>query len=203
MIADDDFVPGRPISGFKTGPLGMGHVVWQVEDSSPMLTFYRDVMKFSVSDYSITPIKLHVFNVNQRHHSFAIVETGKRGFHHFMVELLSLDDIGQGYDLAFFERKSVAYGLRRHTNDYMTSFYTHIPSEFFVEYGWGGRMIDIDDGEPYEMTDGPSFWGHERYAMPPDQRAKARKLRLGAAAKGIRADVDVDCPWLNSVIACD
>ena len=203
MLAEDEFIPGRPLSGFKTGPLGMGHVVWQVEDISPMLTFYRDVLKFSVSDFANTPIKLHFFHVNQRHHSLALVETGKRGFHHFMVELLSLDDVGQGYDLAFYERESVAYGLGRHTNDYMTSFYAHTPSEFFVEYGWGGRMIDLDAWVPYEMTDGPSFWGHERYAIPPDQRAEARKLRLDAAAKGLRADVDLDCPWLNSVIARD
>src|SRR5262245_30944051 len=30
-IASEAFVPGRPISGFRTGPLGLGHVVFNVE----------------------------------------------------------------------------------------------------------------------------------------------------------------------------
>ena len=31
-VAADPFQPGRPISGFRTGPLGMGHAVLNVED---------------------------------------------------------------------------------------------------------------------------------------------------------------------------
>ena len=120
-----------------------------------------------------------------------------------MVEFSHLDDVGQGYDIAQLEEGRIAYTLGRHTNDYMTSFYTRTPSEFFIEYGWGGRMIQPDSWEPQEMLDGPSFWGHERYALPADQRSGARKLRLDAAAKGLRADVAIDCPWLNSVIARD
>ncbi len=30
-IASDPFMPGRCISGFRTGPLGLGHVVFNVE----------------------------------------------------------------------------------------------------------------------------------------------------------------------------
>jgi hypothetical protein len=33
MIASDPFLPGRPIDGFKTGPLGMGHAVLHVPKS--------------------------------------------------------------------------------------------------------------------------------------------------------------------------
>ena len=157
-IASDPFKPGRPISGFRTGPLGMGHAVINVEDVEPLLPFYRDVLGFHVTDYGLKPYKLYFFHINGRHHSFAMVGSGKAGLHHFMVELYSLDDVGQGYDLANLEENRVAYTLGRHTNDHMTSFYSHTPSGFFVEYGWGGRVIDPATWGPHETHDGPSFW---------------------------------------------
>ena len=201
-VADDPFRPGRPISGFRTGPLGMGHAVLNVKDTEPLLSFYRDLLGFRVSDYALTPYKLYFFHINGRHHSFAMVGSGKRGLHHFMVELCSLDDVGQGYDLAQLEEGRVAYTLGRHTNDHMTSFYTHSPSGFFVEYGWAGLVIDPATWQPHETHDGPSLWGHERLYMAPEPRAQLREMRLSAAAHGVRAPVDIpNCPWLNAVIA--
>lgn len=204
-IASEPFVPGRPISGFRTGPLGMGHAVLNVDDIEPMLAFYRDLLGFHVSDYGLTPYKLYFFHLNGRHHSFAMVESGKRSMHHFMVELGSLDDVGQGYDLAQLDEGRVAYTLGRHTNDHVTSFYSHTPSGFFIEYGWGGRVIDPATWQPHETFDGPSLWGHERLYMPDDLRARLRNMRLDAAARGVQVpDPSVprlNCPWLDSVIA--
>jgi 2,3-dihydroxybiphenyl 1,2-dioxygenase len=203
-VTTDRFRPSRPISGFRTGPLGMGHAVLNVVDVEPLLPFYRDLLGFHVTDYGLTPYKLYFFHINGRHHSFAMVGSGKAGLHHFMVELCSLDDVGQGYDLAQLEDGRIAYTLGRHTNDYMTSFYTHSPSGFFVEYGWGGRVIDPSTWQPHETHDGPSFWGHERLYMEPEQRARLRGMRLAAAAKGIRAPLRVpNCPWLDAVIASE
>jgi len=203
-IASDPFQPGRPISGFRTGPLGMGHAVLNVENVDWLLPFYRDLLGFHISDYGLKPYKLYFFHINGRHHSFAMVGSGKKGMHHFMVELCSLDDVGQGYDLAQLEEGRVAYTLGRHTNDYMVSYYSHTPSGFFVEYGWGGRVIDPATWQPHETFDGPSFWGHERLYMPPEQRARLRDMRLSAAAKGLRAPMRVvDCPWLDAVIASE
>ena len=91
------------------------------------------------------------------------------------------------YDLAQLEEGRVAYTLGRHTNDYMTSYYSHSASGFFVEYGWGGRVIDPNPWQPDETFDGPSFWGHERLYMEPEQRARLREMRLSAAARGVRA----------------
>ena len=204
VVADHPFQPGRPISGFRTGPLGMGHAVLNVEDVETLLPFYRDLLGFRVSDYGLKPYKLYFFHVNGRHHSFAMVGSGKRGLHHFMVELCSLDDVGQGYDLALLEDGRVAYTLGRHTNDHMTSFYTHSPSGFFVEYGWAGRVIDPATWQPHETHDGPSFWGHERLYMEPEPRARLREMRLSAAARGVRAPLSIpNCPWLDAVIASE
>ena len=156
-VADRPFAPGRPISGFRTGPFGRGHVVLHVVDVELLLPFYRDLLGFHLSDYGHTPYKLYFFHLNGRHHSFAMVGSGQAGFHHFMVELRSLDDVGQGYDLAQLGENRVAYTLGRHTNDHMMSFYVHTPSGFFVEYGWGGRTIDPETWVPHETFDGPSF----------------------------------------------
>jgi len=198
-VADTPFVPGRPISGFLTGALGMGHVVMNVASVDTLLPFYRDVLGFGISDYSLKPYKLFFFHVNGRHHSLAMVETGKQSLHHFMVELGSLDDVGQGYDLAQMRDNGIAYSLGRHTNDFMTSFYTRTPSEFFIEYGWGGRIIEPANWQPYEMHDGPSYWGHERLSMTPTQREHFRNMRLDLAGRGVRAPVN--CAWFDAVRA--
>jgi 2,3-dihydroxybiphenyl 1,2-dioxygenase len=204
-VASEPFKPGRPISGFRTGPLGMGHVVLNVAEVEPLLPFYRDLLGFEVSDFGLTPYKLYFFHVNGRHHSFAMVGSGRRTLHHFMVELGSLDDVGQGYDLAQLEDGRVAYTLGRHTNDHMTSFYVNTPSGFFIEYGWGGRVIDPKTWQPHETFDGPSLWGHERLYMADEQRKRLREMRLSAAARGVRVpDPSVpplNCPWLDAVIA--
>src|SRR5271165_4283339 len=65
-VADDPFRPSRPISGFRTGPLGMGHAVLNVEDVEPLLPFYRDLLGFRVSDYGLKPYKLYFFHINGR-----------------------------------------------------------------------------------------------------------------------------------------
>lgn len=201
-LADTAFVPGRPISGFKTGPLGMGHIVLNVQDAGPLLAFYRDLLGFKVSDYGLSPIEMYFFHVNERHHSFAVIGTGRSDLHHFMVEMQSLDDVGQGYDLALEQRDRIAYTLGRHTNDWMTSFYATSPSGFFVECGWGGRQIDVENWQPHETFDGPSYWGHDRLHQTPQMRDAMREMRLNAARKGLRAGPPViDCPWLDSVIA--
>lgn len=192
----EPFVPGRPIDGFKTGPYGMGHAVLHVPDVRPLLPFYRDVLGFNLSDYGLTPVPLYFFHVNERHHSFAIIQSKQTGFHHFMVEYDNLDDMGQGYDLALTGLAEIAYTLGRHTNDYMTSFYACTPSGFFVESGWGGRMIDPATWTPEETHVGPSFWGHERLHLDEKMRDAFRTKRLETASRGHRAPPMIDCPWL-------
>ena len=46
------FKPSRPISGFKTGALGMGHVVLHAKDFNKLVPFYKDLLDFKISDYS-------------------------------------------------------------------------------------------------------------------------------------------------------
>jgi 2,3-dihydroxybiphenyl 1,2-dioxygenase len=205
----DPFVPGRPISGFRTGALGLGHVVLQVKNVAAQLAFYRDLLGFRLTDYYSYPFSATFLHLNPRHHSLAFVETGKDAVHHVMMELYSLDDVGQGYDLAMAQEGRIATTLGRHTSDFITSFYMWTPSGFMVEYGWGARNIDPKTWQAYERKEGPSIWGHDRSWLPLEQQAEARKLRLQNAAKGFRKPVQVIegnyevmpgvCPWWDSI----
>jgi 2,3-dihydroxybiphenyl 1,2-dioxygenase len=207
-VDDTPFSPGRSISGFRTGPLGLGHAVLTVEQIGPVMSFYVDVLGFGLSDYIEKPFRAYFFHVNARHHSLALIETGKNSMHHLMVELFSLDDVGQSYDVALKEDR-VNVTLGRHTNDLMTSFYARTPSSFMVECGWGGREIDPESWKPVEMFDGPSLWGHERVWLSAQDREVAREMRMRAAAEGRRAPVQVmegnfklmsgTCPWWDGV----
>jgi hypothetical protein len=108
-----------------------------------------------------------------------------------MLELQSLDDVGQGYDIAQQCQDRVSVTLGRHSNDFMTSFYARSPSDFMIEYGWGGRSIDPATWQPKEFFHGASLWGHERYWLPPEKRREALEMRLQAAADGFQAPVHV------------
>ena len=156
---DGEFTPGRDISGFKTGDLGLGHVVLMVPELEPAARFYTDVLGFRLSDYMTVPFKATFLHTNPRHHSLALLEVGVSALHHFMVELDDVDDVGRGYDLVQAEGIEVARTLGRHTNDRMISFYARTPSGFEVEYGYGGRLVDDASWEPCELT-ATSSWGH-------------------------------------------
>jgi 2,3-dihydroxybiphenyl 1,2-dioxygenase len=208
-IDDAPFCPGRSISGFRTGPLGLGHAVLTVENIDAVMPFYVDLLGFGLSDYMQKPFRAYFFHINARHHSLALIETGRNGMHHLMVELFSLDDVGQSYDVAMSEPDRVRVTLGRHTNDLMTSFYARTPSSFMVECGWGGREIDPSTWQPFELQDGPSLWGHERLWLRPADREVAREMRMRAAAAGLRAPVQVmdgnyklmsgTCAWWDGV----
>jgi 2,3-dihydroxybiphenyl 1,2-dioxygenase len=210
--ATEPFKPGRSISGFRTGPLGLGHVVLNVDTPGTidrLMAFYCDLLGFRLTDYYSEPFVARFLHINPRHHSLAFIQTGKHAVHHLMMELFSFDDVGQGYDLALGEEGRVAVTLGRHTSDFITSFYTTSPSGFMVEYGWGARSIDVATWRAYERKEGPSMWGHDRAWLSPDYNARARALRLANAADGYRRPVQVldgnyevmsgVCPWWDCV----
>ncbi|MGH8971625.1 MAG: VOC family protein [Acidimicrobiia bacterium] len=156
---DGEFTPGRDIAGFKTGALGLGHIVLMVPDLEPAVRFYQDVMGFRLSDYMLAPFKATFLHTNPRHHSLAILEVGVSALHHFMVELNDVDDVGRAYDVVQSEGIPVARSLGRHTNDRMISFYARSPSGFEVEYGYGGHLVDDATWQPCELAS-VSSWGH-------------------------------------------
>jgi 2,3-dihydroxybiphenyl 1,2-dioxygenase len=210
-VSPEPFRPGRAISGFRTGPLGMGHAVLTAERLDQVIPFYTDILGFRPSDYILKPFKAYFFHINPRHHSLAFIESGKNGIHHVMFEVCYLDDVGQAYDLALRQPEMIGTTLGRHVNDHVTSFYSWSPSKFLIEYGWGGRSIDPGTWTPHERTEGPSLWGHDRSWLAPQGREEARDLRISVAEAGGRTPLNVMdgnylrardvCPWWNANVS--
>ena len=212
-VTEDPFVPGRTISGFRTGPLGLGHAVVTTPDPDAALDFYQGVLGFRLSDYAERPYTLTFLHTNPRHHSLAIVKWDSVGLHHVMLEMFSMDDVGQGWDLAQSQQNLIAAGLGRHLNDSVLSFYTWTPSKFMMEYGWGGLSLDPENWQVAFLEHGFSLWGHDRVWLPPEARALGQRLAREVAERGIRRPVEVvpgnyklgtgQCPWFDAARAAN
>ena len=160
---DPPFQPGRPMSGFKTGALGFGHVVLRSTDREDSAGLLVKALGFRVSDYIRNMVFLHC---NPRHHSVAfqpripdLPRSRDKKMWHFMLETNTLDDVGTGLDAANKAGVPVVTTLGRHSNDQMVSFYMSTPSGFEVEYGWGGRLVD-DAVWQVQRHDRGTLWGH-------------------------------------------
>lgn len=166
-VSPKSFQPGRSISGFVTGPQGLGHVVLIVPDIASAEAFYMDILGHRKSDEIHTLLNIQFYHCNPRHHSLALAAMpGMRGLHHVMVQLRELDDVGISYDLCRQQGLPISMTLGRHTNDRMVSFYVRTPSGFDIEYGWGAIEIDDQWWSVAQYTE-TSVWGHEMADLPP------------------------------------
>ncbi|WP_079247126.1 VOC family protein [Sphingomonas turrisvirgatae] len=169
-VTPNGFVPGRAMSGFRTGDQGMGHIVLAVPDLGVSDRFYREVLGFNISDRIIDgPRELLFYHCNGRHHSLAIASPvpGKMGAHHLMLEVNALDDVGVAIDLCAQHDVPVSKSIGCHSNDRMVSTYLFSPSVLRIEYGFGGVAIhDLWEPKTYSTT---SIWGHKelRPDLPP------------------------------------
>lgn len=160
VLTGKTFQPSRPMSGFRTGPLGLGHVLGYAENVAEMERFYVGVLGFKVSDYGL---RGSVFmRCNPRHHTFAVSpsDSGAR-ISHLMIEAMSIDDVGRAMDLCESEGIPIVTTLGRHTNDHMVSFYLETPSGFHLEYGCQGRLVD-DAAWAVHVNESGDLWGHRR-----------------------------------------
>jgi len=166
-INQQPFHPARPMSGFKTGDMGLGHILVYARSLDETVRFYRDLLGFRVSDFSevSTPrgkVRLAFLHCNPRHHSIAFLEApgAPKRINHIMFECNSLDDVGSGRDLCLQRGIPIVIDLGRHMNDHMVSFYMANPSGFAIEYGWAGRAVDDATWQIEHYTAVDSLWGH-------------------------------------------
>lgn len=163
------FVSPIGVSGFKTGDYGMGHTVLPAPETfDETEKLFMDVLGFRLSDeFGFQPapeapvMRMHFLNCNGRHHSLALGEMpNPAGCIHIMVEVNSMTEVGQAHDRMAAKDVKLMATLGQHENDEMTSFYMMTPSNFALEFGWGGKIIDH---ESYETTQGErvSIWGHD------------------------------------------
>jgi len=184
------FTAPRPHGGFRTGKMGMGHMVLHAEDIDAMSAFYRDLLGLRLSDYMVKPYRLMFLRANPRHHSVGLLQSKQNGVHHVMFEVLALDDVGRAYDFAQ-EGWRIGQTLGRHSNDWMLSFYAFCPAGFMMECGWGGRTVDEATWTPREVTHGGSMWGHDRLWMDEERRKTANEVRRKTILSGLGAPLQV------------
>jgi 2,3-dihydroxybiphenyl 1,2-dioxygenase len=166
-INPQPFHPARPMSGFKTGGMGLGHILVFTRQLDTTVHFYRDLLGFRVSDFTEirTPgglVRLAFLHCNPRHHSIALFEApaAPKRINHVMFECNCLDDVGSGRDLCLARGVPIVIDLGRHMNDHMVSFYLANPSGFALEYGWAGRTIDDATWQVEHYATVDSLWGH-------------------------------------------
>ena len=154
---------------FVTGNQGLGHVVLPAADVDGLFAFYTDTMGFvsrgafrvpTPPEYG--PVRVRFLGTNERHHSLAIcpaMTVRDPGLIHLMVEVDSLDTVGQALDRVNRDGFQLSSTLGRHTNDKMVSFYVRAPGDWDVEFGTEGMRVDEDSYTTEEIT-ADSYWGH-------------------------------------------
>lgn len=167
---DDRFRSKVLNSHFVTGDLGVGHILPFARNGAETLDFYKNILKFRVSDYireEVAPgmlVDATFFHTKTgRHHSIATAEVphAPKVLNHFMLEVAEIDDVGMAYDRVSKAGIPVALELGHHPNDKMFSFYAQTPSGFNFELGWGGVVIKEDEWEVKSYSQ-MSDWGHRR-----------------------------------------
>jgi 3,4-dihydroxy-9,10-secoandrosta-1,3,5(10)-triene-9,17-dione 4,5-dioxygenase len=154
---------------FVTGEQGLGHVVLPATDVAGLFEFYTAVMGFvsrgafrvpAPPEYG--PIRVRFLGTNERHHSLAICPATivrDPGLIHLMVEVDSLNAVGQALDRVAADGFQLSSTLGRHTNDKMVSFYVRAPGDWDIEFGTDGMRVNENHYSAEEIT-ADSYWGH-------------------------------------------
>lgn len=155
---------------FVTGDQGLGHVVVPAMDPGGAFNFYTEVLGFrSRGAFRVPlpkeygPVRVRFLGINERHHSLAIVPTAHMRdprLVHIMVEVDTLDAVGQALDRINAEGFQLSSTLGRHTNDKMISFYVRAPGDWDIEFGTEGMRVDENHYTAEEIT-ADSYWGHQ------------------------------------------
>lgn len=161
------FVSPVGVSGFVTGPLGLGHVVLPATNLEEVLAFFVGSMQFELSDiihfdFGGQPVRVSFTHCNnQRQHSLALAGMGApNGLVHMMFEVATLRDVGEALDRVEAHGLSLAMTLGQHVNDDCVSFYFISPQGFMLEIGCEGVLKDWTNHVVFETTR-PSYWGHK------------------------------------------
>jgi 2,3-dihydroxybiphenyl 1,2-dioxygenase len=161
---------------FVTGSMGLGHVVMPAQDVNGLFAFYTDVLGFLPrgafrvpAPPQFGPLRVRFLGLNERHHSLAICPAATLrdpGLIHLMVEVDTLDAVGQALDRVNRDGFQLSSTLGRHTNDKMVSFYVRSPGDWDIEFGTEGMRVDERYYTAEEIT-ADSYWGHEWTGTPP------------------------------------
>jgi len=147
---------------FDTGDMGLGHINLLVDRLKDSQDFYIRVLGFRLTDYIRfgENMSANFYHCNPRHHTVGLTRVGPiDGFHHLMLQVSDVDQVGQCLERAEAAGILVTSTLGRHANDRMLSFYMRSPMGFDVEIGCEAIRVS-DDWTPREFVEG-DIWGHK------------------------------------------
>ena len=156
---------------FVTGDQGLGHVVLPATDPNGLFDFYTDVLGFrSRGAFRVPlaervrpgagPLPRHQRATPQPGRSVPAAHQRDPRLVHIMVEVDTLDAVGQALDRVNAEGFQLSSTLGRHTNDKMVSFYVRAPGDWDIEFGTDGMRVDETYYTAEEIT-ADSYWGHQ------------------------------------------
>lgn len=164
------FASPQGVPRFVTGAIGMGHTVLPAPEFEATRRFFVETLGFGVSDlFNFEPpgstgvvLPIHFLHCdNGRHHSLALAGFPvPSGCVHVMVEVDDVAEVGRAIDRMQAQGVVQTATLGQHTNDRMVSFYMRTPSNFDIEFGCGGSVIDWREHVVHEFTK-VSLWGHD------------------------------------------
>ena len=168
------YTPQLDVKGFKTGDMGLGHIVLPAPNQDEVHGFYTKLLGFRDSDDLQLPPpapgapdqRIRFLHANNpRHHSLGLYNFPvPSGCVHVMAEVGSLDEVGTALDRVTKAGVPLLASLGRHENDEMVSFYAIGPGGIAVEFGYDGKTIDPETYVATQSTLG-DIWGHD-YQMP-------------------------------------
>lgn len=151
---------------YKTGELGLGHVVIPAVKLDETFRFYVETLGFGHRDTIRPmlnypePVILQFLGCNRRHHTVALAsQPDPRGMRHFMLEVESIADVGRAYDRCR-EGSVLMTHLGQHSNDQGLSFYIRCPGGMMLEFGTACIEVDEATWSAREL-DAAGFWGHQ------------------------------------------
>lgn len=174
--ASTPFASTKVAGGFVTGAGGMGHIVYEVQDTAAQRAFAEKVLGLRLSDTILAEpvpgvqVELAFFHANERHHSLAFGPRPPRPgpakrVHHFMLEVNDVTEVGRARDRCLAFGQPITMDMGEHPNDRMVSFYAQTPSGIHVEFGCNGLLVDEPHWVP-QVHHGISLWGHKPRTEP-------------------------------------
>ncbi|MGL3821794.1 VOC family protein [Sphingopyxis sp. R3-92] len=168
--ADSAFASPAGVTGFVTGEMGMGHVVFAAPNFDETHAFYvgigfrdTDIARYRFSEDPGDPGMGFTFMHanNGRHHSLALGDIPQSPFGcvHVMLEMKTQADVGKCHDRMRQANIPESASIGRHVNDQTFGFYMQTPSGFDLEVGCDPLVIDPATWVPTAHGT-PSEWGH-------------------------------------------
>lgn len=158
------FQPGRPHGGFVCGERGMGHVVLMTPEFNEELeNFLLNVLGLQWYGWGAGKGKTEFFRAKLNNHTSHDIAygfaPGRMGIQHIGIQVASVRDVGETYDIVLEKELPLLMTLGQHTQDPHMSFYHFNPSGFAFEC-----ITELEpwQGDPFELNpEKMSTWGHK------------------------------------------